>query len=181
MLYFAYGSNLNLRGMTRRCPAAEPLCVARLPGYKLCFRTYTDIEPQNGGEVHGALYKLTPACVRALDAFEGPAYAKITVSVIANARTLKAMAYAMAEKAPLAPPSMEFYREVAHGYRDWKLDEALLRRARYDTLQTGHAPAAQDAPGAQPRRTRRAMWDPAADPTGEVGLPLVRKRGPRPE
>jgi gamma-glutamylcyclotransferase (GGCT)/AIG2-like uncharacterized protein YtfP len=186
MLYFAYGSNLNLRGMKRRCPAAQPLSAARLDGYRLRFRGYTDIEPAADAAVHGALYKLSPACVRALDAYEGPAYQKITVSVVANGRTLKAMAYAMADKAPPAPPTMDYYREVAHGYRDWKLDEAHLRRARYDTLHAGHAPGPEGAPktltsNSSPKRATRALWDPAADPTGEVGLPLVRKRAPRQE
>ena len=37
-LYFAYGSNLNLDQMARRCPDAEPVGRVRLDGYRLAFR-----------------------------------------------------------------------------------------------------------------------------------------------
>jgi gamma-glutamylcyclotransferase (GGCT)/AIG2-like uncharacterized protein YtfP len=136
MLYFAYGSNLNLRAMAHRCPRAKALTAARLEGYRLVFRRYADISPDPKGTVWGALFELTPACVRALDKYEDEAlgiYRKITVTVTDDHGTRAAMAYVM-NAGPLAPPDVAYYGEIARGYRDWKLDEALLRRARLATL-----------------------------------------------
>jgi gamma-glutamylcyclotransferase (GGCT)/AIG2-like uncharacterized protein YtfP len=136
MLYFAYGSNLNRRAMAHRCPRAKALTVARLDGYRLVFRRYADIAPDPKGVVWGALFELTPACVRALDKYEDEAsnlYRKITVTVLQDAEPLEAMAYIMNDGA-IAPPDIAYYGEIARGYRDWKLDEALLRRARLATL-----------------------------------------------
>ena len=37
MLYFAYGSNLNLGQMQNRCPDSVPVARVILKGYQLCF------------------------------------------------------------------------------------------------------------------------------------------------
>ena len=57
-LYFAYGSNLNLDQMARRCPDAEPVGRVRLDGYRLAFRrtgggylTKDDIKELSGIDV----------------------------------------------------------------------------------------------------------------------------------
>jgi gamma-glutamylcyclotransferase (GGCT)/AIG2-like uncharacterized protein YtfP len=136
MLYFAYGSNLNLRAMAHRCPRAKALTVARLDGYRLVFRRHADISPDPKGTVWGALFELTPACVRTLDKYEGEGssvYRKITVTVTDDRGTREAMAYIM-NSGQLAPPDVAYYGEIARGYRDWKLDEGLLRSARLATL-----------------------------------------------
>ena len=43
-LYFAYGSNLNIAQMRKRCPGAKPFSPAVLHGWKLVERLYADIE-----------------------------------------------------------------------------------------------------------------------------------------
>lgn len=88
-LYFAYGSNLNLEQMERRCPAAKPIGPAVLHGYELRFRGnyggsgVATIAPKQGGHVAGLLWELTPACEQALDRYEGcpHLYEKQTVTV----------------------------------------------------------------------------------------------------
>ena len=37
-IYYAYGSNLNLRQMARRCPTAKLLGTGVIPDYELLFR-----------------------------------------------------------------------------------------------------------------------------------------------
>ena len=37
LLYFAYGSNMNLNQMAFRCPDAEVVDTVRLEGYRLAF------------------------------------------------------------------------------------------------------------------------------------------------
>ena len=62
-LYFAYGSNLNLDQMARRCPDAEPVGRVRLDGYRLAFRRtgggYLTILPDKGNHVDGLLWKVS--------------------------------------------------------------------------------------------------------------------------
>jgi gamma-glutamylcyclotransferase (GGCT)/AIG2-like uncharacterized protein YtfP len=134
MLYFAYGANLNLRGMKRRCPKAEPVTAATLKGYRLEFRTYATIIADPKADVLGALYRLTPQCFRALDEYEGPEYKKITVTVDANGTAQDATTYMM-HAGERAPPSVMYFTDIARGYADWKLDVNVLRRVRYALLQ----------------------------------------------
>lgn len=177
MQYFAYGANLNKRAMARRCPSATAMGVATLPGYKLCFRRFADIEPSVGNDVLGVVWTLTPACERALDQYEGPDYRKCDVEVEINGQLIKAFAYVMKDQSRTAPPSMEYYRELVMGYQDWSFDEARLRRARYDILRVG-APAQPKAEIAPQTRPRRALWDPAQQTSG-VFDPLSVRRPPK--
>ena len=75
-MYFAYGSNMNLDQMAYRCPAAEAVCTAKLEGYELFFagrpgNGIAGIRPKQGGAVEGVLWKLTQACEKSLDHYEG--------------------------------------------------------------------------------------------------------------
>jgi gamma-glutamylcyclotransferase (GGCT)/AIG2-like uncharacterized protein YtfP len=133
MLYFAYGANLNLRGIKRRCPKAVPVSAAVLGGYRLEFRIYATVVPEAGGEVLGALYELTPACWRALDEYEGPEYDKVAVTVETGEGPREATIYVL-KAGVRTPPSVAYYGDIARGYTDWKLDPAALRRARLATL-----------------------------------------------
>jgi gamma-glutamylcyclotransferase (GGCT)/AIG2-like uncharacterized protein YtfP len=145
MLYFAYGANLNLRGMKRRCPKAEPVTAATLKGYRLEFRTYATIVAEPKAEVLGALYRLTPHCFRSLDEYEGPAYKKITVRVETDGGAQEATAYMM-HAGERAPPSVMYFTDIARGYADWKLDVSVLRKSRYALLQPERRTAKQPPP-----------------------------------
>ena len=55
-LYVAYGSNLNMEQMMRRCPHAHPIGTSKIAGYELLFKgsktgSYLTIEEQDGAEV----------------------------------------------------------------------------------------------------------------------------------
>jgi gamma-glutamylcyclotransferase (GGCT)/AIG2-like uncharacterized protein YtfP len=174
--YFAYGSNLNQRGFARRCPAAVPVGPAVLKDYKLCFRRYADISPHPGAQVAGALWRIAPAGLRALDAYEGEDYRQVVVRVVCGGTEVEAIAYMMHAPGPLAPPELAYYREIVVGYRDWGLDEAPLRRARYDTLNVGPAAAHRTSASERTPPRRAALWDPALNATGTVEA-LIAPRG----
>ena len=55
ILYFAYGSNLNPKRITRRCPTAATFRTAKLRNYRLVERLYADIDYEEGTVVHGVL------------------------------------------------------------------------------------------------------------------------------
>ena len=75
--YFAYGSNMNLEQMKYRCPAAEVVENVRLEDYRLAFRGrapgngVATVLPEKGSYVEGVLWKITEACEKSLDFYEG--------------------------------------------------------------------------------------------------------------
>lgn len=78
-LYFAYGSNLCVKQMAKRCPDAIPLGASVLHNHRLHFPRIADdwqdagvasISPHEGSLVEGALYRITSRCLLALDAYE---------------------------------------------------------------------------------------------------------------
>ena len=47
-LYGAYGSNLNLKQMRRRCPNSYPLYAIYLDNFELAFKGVADLEEKVG-------------------------------------------------------------------------------------------------------------------------------------
>lgn len=71
-LYFAYGSNMDVAAMARRCPASRPLGVARLARHRFAILEagYATVVRDPRATVHGLLYELALADVPALDRYE---------------------------------------------------------------------------------------------------------------
>ena len=96
-LYIAYGSNLNLRQMSYRCPTAKVVGTAVLRNWRLLFCGVATIERYKGGEVPVLVWDIQPKDERALDIYEGypQLYRKETVRVTLNGKQVKAMIYIM--------------------------------------------------------------------------------------
>lgn len=71
--YFAYGSNMLPAQMARRCPGAQAIGAAELPGWRFHANTRgsASILPQSGAVVHGVLWRCTPDHFHMLDRYEG--------------------------------------------------------------------------------------------------------------
>ena len=74
--YLAYGSNLNLEQMQRRCPTAKVVGTAKLRNWRLWFRGGTHsavatIEREDGYTVPVLVWQLQPNDEAALDRYEG--------------------------------------------------------------------------------------------------------------
>lgn len=71
--YFAYGSNLCVTQMARRCPGAIDPRPARLDGHTWLInqRGVATIEPLGAAHVHGVLWQVTEHDLAALDMAEG--------------------------------------------------------------------------------------------------------------
>ncbi len=98
MLHFAYGSNMSVELMRRRCPGAQLEGCARLPGYRfIVMRSgYASVAPAPGSSVHGLLWRLTPRDVAALNAYESldsGLYRAVTLAVMAHRRRCAALVY----------------------------------------------------------------------------------------
>ena len=71
--YFAYGSNLCVTQMARRCPGAVEPTPAHLDGHSWLInqRGVATIEPLGTAQVHGVLWQVTDHDLAALDSAEG--------------------------------------------------------------------------------------------------------------
>jgi hypothetical protein len=129
-LYFAYGANLNLTTMGKRCPSAVPLKVTTLTGWKMVFHGAADIIPAPRSCVYGALYRITPADKAALDRYEGVergVYTDILFADGGNTIFAYHMDCEITEK--LSPPTEKYLRIIRQGYLDWKLPDEQLQQA----------------------------------------------------
>lgn len=123
MVYFAYGSNLSLEQMKRRCPEAIPMIMVHLDNYKLTYNKYADIVPCQGERVYGAIYELSINDLKNLDKFERYPYLyeKIDVKVQdSNGIFYDAFAYVMIEKGNKLPED-DYLDIIDKGYRDWNI------------------------------------------------------------
>ena len=142
--YLAYGSNLNVPQMRRRCPTATILGTAKLRGWELLFRgsksgSYLTIEEREGCEVPVAVWVVTPEDEAALDRYEGfPGFYykrefKVQYKGILTGRrrTITAFAYIMHEDRPMGVPGGFYMKTCLEGYDTFGFDRGILLDA-YD-------------------------------------------------
>lgn len=129
-LYAAYGSNLNLRQMSIRCPDAIPVGKAMLKGWQLTFRGVATLEPKPDAETPVGIWRITPKDESALDRYEGfpRLYRKETTDIILNGEKVKTMLYLKNDGLP-AMPTKWYLDAIAQGYEDVGLDTVHLTKA----------------------------------------------------
>jgi len=127
--YIAYGSNLNMEQMLRRCPGAVVIGKTWLEGYRLTFRGrrrgsgVANIEPRKGSRVPVGIWRITERDERALDAYEGFPwlYYKQEFSLVVDGNRLTAMAYIMTPGRPWASPARAYLETILEGYDDFQI------------------------------------------------------------
>ncbi len=130
MLYFAYGSNLNLFQMKRRCKDSVFLKKYELKGYKLNFRSKyraADIEKSKNSLVPGALFEISKSDEKKLDVYEDYPilYKKLYFSYYGK----RVMTYIMVNKTEFRYPTERYLNVVKQGYRDCNLNTDYLIKA----------------------------------------------------
>jgi hypothetical protein len=169
-LYFAYGSNLNLDQMQRRCPAAVPLDKLYLPDARLVFRGVADVVLEPGAECPGGLWRITPACERALDRYEGyrsdgsGMYRKIYITLpgLPDGET-QIMLYVM-RSTGIMPPAHHYYNVIEDGYADFGLEtNALLAALKnaHDAMHLTHVERKRVRRNGRPTVKARPVPKPA--------------------
>jgi gamma-glutamylcyclotransferase (GGCT)/AIG2-like uncharacterized protein YtfP len=124
-LYFAYGSNMNVAAMGRRCPRSKALGLARLERHRLAVMRegWLTAIRDSSSTVHGVLWDLALSDVAALDRYEGVPqglYAKFTQAVIADRAPRQAIVYFGANAGPGVTRSA-YIAEVLAAARAWPL------------------------------------------------------------
>jgi hypothetical protein len=137
ILYFAYGSNLDVEQMRERCPTARPLTRARLPDHRLGFTHLSrrwgggaaDILQHPGESVWGALYTLGSPDLEKLDRFEG-GYERLRVEVEeGDGEPRRALTYTVRLKGSFFP-TKEYLSKLLHWGAHWSLPDTYLARLR---------------------------------------------------
>ena len=137
--YIAYGSNLNIRQMLRRCPGARVLGTASLTGWELLFKgsrtgSYLTIEEGGDGMVPVVVWEVTATDEAALDRYEGfpNFYYKRDIQLkykgirTGKRRTVTAFAYIMHEDRPVGVPSNFYMRTCLDGYNTFRFNKNIL-------------------------------------------------------
>jgi hypothetical protein len=155
--YFAFGSNLSLDQMRKRCPGHELAGIAVLANHRVvCNKAKSDgvnycagIIQSPGDEVLGALYKLTPGDIKSLDKEEGcwegtEHYFRDAVDFYvknrATGEVINAFTYFVAR--PVAPqkPAPEYAEIIFQGCRHHGLPEEYVKNLRRSFLMEPETP-----------------------------------------
>lgn len=140
-LYLAYGSNINLEQMARRCPNSKVIGTAMIPGYELEFRGVATIVPKKGAEVPVLMWEIDQQDEMNLNHYEGfpRLYRKEIFEMEVNGKIREGMAYLMNYKG-IAPPTAQYYNGIKKGYEDNGMDtkylhDALVRSVEYQQAE----------------------------------------------
>ena len=160
-VYFAYGSNLLLKQMRDRCPGYKLRGTAVLYNYRVvCNKVKSDginycagLKKSTGNKVLGALYKLTPSDIKALDVDEGcyagtvHYYRDEKDFYVKNRETgepVNAFTYFVARPVTPKKPTLEYWEKIFQGCRDHNFPEEYVKNLRKwflmepDKLQKRH-------------------------------------------
>ncbi len=134
--YIAYGSNLDLWQMQRRCPTSRPIGRGILKGWRLVFKgsrtgSYLTIVKDPDGEVPVGLFEVRKEDELALDRYEGCPffYQKIRQSVHTPDGVKTGFVYLMPEDAKYGIPSEVYMLTCMEGYDDFGFDHKYLQEA----------------------------------------------------
>ena len=141
-VYFAYGTLLDINGMKKYCPSAEPLGVMSLKGYRMGFALCGG-DPSVGGctlaedpgnTMYGVLYSLPAKELADLDAASGVdkglwATIKITLT---NDKGQKVPANTLTIPDPAGPyrPPETYTHPILAGAAAWTLPEGYIKQLK---------------------------------------------------
>ena len=120
--YLAYGSNLNLEQMKKRCPSFKVIDTINLKGYRLVY-----IEKCEKSYVPLALFSISLFDTIALDNYEGYSfsYSKKYFTVDVEGKEKDAFLYVMNNDNDYHIPSDKYVEICKKGYKDFNFDEAI--------------------------------------------------------
>ena len=130
MFYFAYGSNLNLFQMKKRCKDSVFIKKINLKDFRLTFRSQyraADIEPKKNSIVPGGLFEISKSDEKKLDVYED--FPNLYKKYYFLYYEKKVMTYTMTNKTPFRFPTERYLNVVKRGYKDCKIDFIYLKKA----------------------------------------------------
>ncbi len=134
-LYFAYGANMSVSAMSRRCPRSKAMGLARLPGHRLAVMRegWLTAVRDPCAAVHGVLWDLALRDIPRLDQYEGlphGLYAKASLPVITTGGAKSALVYLGANAGP-GRTIPKYLTEVVTAARGWPLPTEAIAALEY--------------------------------------------------
>ena len=147
--YFAYGSNLDLPQMKRRCPSSKLISKGSMSGYRLTFNRFSsgwgggvaDVIQDQGSKVWGLVFELSDTDLERLDRYEG--YHKDwtslyerwnTVIDTPNGQVSDVWVYTVVEKQQFVKPTLEYLQIIKDAAKKWNFPKAYLTLAYLNAL-----------------------------------------------
>jgi gamma-glutamylcyclotransferase (GGCT)/AIG2-like uncharacterized protein YtfP len=157
-LYFAYGANMDVAAMERRCPSSRPIGLARLPRHRWIISTdgYANVVRDPRREVQGTLWELALSDVPVLDRFEDVPrlYRKVQQPVIAATGIRRALVY-VGRAADAGRPRPGYLDDVIRAAEAAGLPPAYVAEMRvFGEKRAGLAPPATAA------NLQKWQWSP---------------------
>ena len=132
--YFAYGSNLDLPQMKRRCPSSKLISKGTLPGYRLTFNRFSsgwgggvaDVIQDQDSKVWGLVFEISDSDLERLDRYEG--YHKDQTSMYErwkavidtpNGQISDVWVYTVVEKQKFIQPTLEYLQIIKDAAVRW--------------------------------------------------------------
>lgn len=143
-LYIAYGSNLSVEQMSRRCPTAKVVGKSLLRNWRLRFRggngqAVATIERCEGYNVPVLVWKIQPIDEKALDRYEGFPYhyRKENLRITLNGKRISAMVYIINEGGrSYNAPSAGYFEFIRRSYEVLDFDIGTLNEAAKSSKQS---------------------------------------------
>lgn len=146
--YLAYGSNLSVEQMERRCPEATYIGASILPNYHLLFKgsgtgSYLTVEKKKGSIVPVLVWEISSHDEFSLDRYEGyPSfYYKKWIPVHMQSLydnqelgKIRGLIYVMHEERTCGCPYFSYYKTCLEGYERFEFDPGILRQALIDSI-----------------------------------------------
>ena len=140
--YFAYGSNLDLLQMKRRCPLSKLISKGMLPDYRLTFNRYApgwgggvaDVIQDVDSEVWGLIFEISDSDLERLDHYEGcykdqtSLYERWkTVIDTPNGQVDDVWVYTVVEKQKFVQPTLEYLHIIKDAAVRWDFPKNYLQ------------------------------------------------------
>ena len=140
--YLAYGSNLNMREMSHRCPKAKVKGTLELKDYRLVYKgsidgyAYLTIEECKGYVVPLGLYEVSLLDIVTLDRYEGfpSLYFKKYIEIEIDGKLKKALIYVMNDQFSYHLPSVSYVETCKCGYENFGFNKDILDTALEDSI-----------------------------------------------
>lgn len=134
--YGAYGSNLNIEQMKRRCPDSKIIGKSILKDYRLMFKGSDDeffltVEEEKGCEVPLGIWEVSESDELSLDVYEAypDLYYKKEFELDLNGKKESIFIYIMYENKDLGAPSSKYLITCLKGYENFDFDEKIMYEA----------------------------------------------------
>jgi len=135
VLYFAYGSNMDLAQMSNRCERAATVSTAKLPSYRFIInsRGVATVVQDPSSVVQGLLWRISREDERSLDHHEGVThglYKKTFMRVaLPSGKEIKALVYVATDSTP-GEPRPGYMEKIVSAAEECGLPEAYIERLR---------------------------------------------------